>query len=175
MCAGLVAQIPSLGRSHINGHPRIASFVAEPALAHMEADRYFLFEQPNGSDLLKETEWQLVCAHPDTVCIVVHQCATGLRNEQGLLCMKPTMLTPNSQRLLDPFAKCACDGKHQRGTVGTKRQHWTRDFARRIIDGIIALKQDVATGMYPIAESEKGKYRGCEGCRKSLAAGRSCA
>ena len=70
----------------------------------------------------------------------------GLRDSQGLLCMKPTNMVSNAVELLLPFIKFVCDGKRTHGTTKKEQQHWTPTMAQAIVDGIANLRTAIALG-----------------------------
>ena len=120
----------------------------------MSEGRYFILEQPAGSLLLEEPEWKQVCAHHDVIYVVIHQCATGLRDKRGTLCKKPTILVSNSTSMLDAFRGCVCTGNHEHGKIPVQQQHWTPAFAQKLVNGVINLKRSIAVGTFPSASSD---------------------
>ena len=59
-------------------------FCGEVALLQLQAGRFFVNEQPQGSWLYEERPWPAVLAHPDVFGVVVHQCMTGQVGPNGL-------------------------------------------------------------------------------------------
>jgi hypothetical protein len=107
----------------------------------------------------------------------------GLETKEGLPAMKPTVLVSNSEILLSPFANMRCKGYHEHGhLVGGRAaaaQIWPWNFANRMVQGIVNLKQQVDHTWLQVAfpsigslpgDEPKGKARKhkCQACKNHL-------
>ena len=87
-------------------------------------------------------EWAAARNHPQVVSCVVHQCMTGLREQQAprRRLKKPTDFWASSPLLLAPLQDLICDGKHEHATIDGSRSHaarvWTWYLAERIAAGV---------------------------------------
>ena len=133
----------TLGKQAMNKqHPMVGS--AENQLCYKTKVRDTLCENPKDSWLFEEDPWPEVLKRPSTIQIVVDQCTMGLRTKEGYLAKKPTVLVSNSEHLLKPFETRKCKGDHEHGhLVGGRAaaaQVWPWDFANRMVQGILHLK-----------------------------------
>jgi hypothetical protein len=122
--------------------------------------RYFICENPKDSWLFAEPPWPEVLNRNSTIQVIVDQCAMGLRTKEGLLAKKPTMLVSNSELLLSPFKNQRCKGNHEHGyLVGGRAaaaQVWPWNFANRMVEGIIRLKEHLDNQWIQIAYPSVG-------------------
>ena len=68
----------------------LGKLAGEVALIQMRANRDFLAEHPQGSDLFKLPVWKLIAREPRLVRVLLHQCMLGLRGPRsGMPIKKP--------------------------------------------------------------------------------------
>ena len=114
----------------------------------MANGRRFLNEQLAGSWLYHEHPWPAVLQHPSVVSQQFDQCRTGLMSRDGWPVKKRTELIASHPYLVHFFRNLDCNGTHihqqLHGPHTAAAQVWTWNFASRIIDGIIKLRQAFA-------------------------------
>jgi len=160
-------------------------FCGEIALVQDKNYKYFVCENPKDSWLFEEHPWPEVMNRPTTIQVIVDQCTMGLKTKEGLPAKKPTVLVSNSELLLEPFKNQRCKGNHEHGhLVGGRAaaaQIWPWNFANRMVEGVLKLKNHL-DNMYllqafptvgsgpgdpdvPVPERYKWK---CNACRNNL-------
>ena len=159
-------------------------FCGELALYQDRSGRYFFLEQPQGSWLYEEYPWNIVCYLPSVFCETIHQRMLGQLGPHGGPAKKSTDLIANHTKLLEPFANCRCDGSHVHDSLDGGRaktcETWTWEFAKRVSDGIIRLKEHLSSSIadtqaaFPARGTSTGEgeaeqednqaWRKCPGC-----------
>ena len=157
-----------------------ANFCGRVAQQMQLMKRYFLAEQPHPSRMWDEAEWRPAMQHPNTMKIVIHQCAAGQKTKHGHFAKKPTTFVSNSHLLLRPLTKFVCAGDHihepLEGGLASACRVWPWALARAIVDGCALLKTFVKQElMYPSVatgtDADKDTSvtdedaRKCPGCR----------
>ena len=157
-------------------------FCGEIALLQDKHRMYFVCENPKDSWLFAEHPWPEVLNRKSTVQVIVDQCTMGLRTKEGLLAKKPTVLVSNSEILLSPFKNQRCKGNHEHGLLVGGRaaaaQVWPWNFANRMVEGVVRLKEHLdnqwiqsaypSVGSGPQDEDAPVSKSKCYGCRNNL-------
>eukprot|EP00971_Amphidinium_carterae_P082871 1639536-Amphidinium_carterae.1 len=74
----------------------------------MKHGRHFLVEQPAGSSMYSQSEWQTVSKQQQLFSVTFPQCATGLISPRGHPIQKQTTLLASDELLLSAFQGLAC-------------------------------------------------------------------
>ena len=103
-------------RHHQEDLPHL-KYCGQIALKQMELGRYFLREQPAGTQLDHIAPWPEVQSHESVMTQLMDQCMAGAQDDQGRPVQKTTEWTSNSPVLLRPFQQFNCNQSHV---------HWKR-------------------------------------------------
>ena len=134
-------------------------FCGDIALLQVRRGRHFICENPFPTGLWYELPWPTVAQQPGVRAVVIDQCRVGQKAPDGKYIKKPTTLIASAPELLQPFQNLRCLGRHQHATtwghgpVLSKAQKWTWQFAERIVEGIVRLRQRLRKMAYPAVAS----------------------
>ena len=133
----------------------VAIFCARVAYAQLVDGLDYLNEQPNGTMMYQEDDWQRVARHPRNLHLVVDQCAGGHRDpHSGLLVRKQSDIWASSITLLRPLEGMVCPGprvhpEHAtlRGKACADAARWPWGMASRIATGVANRLRERRSGL----------------------------
>ena len=135
----------------------LARFMAKVCRIQMDENRYFLIENPAGSELFQLPEFERLWKTNKVGKIIFPQCGLGLVTPEGEPIHKPTELWANAKELLQPFEGIMCMFDRHGEMVGTYQgqqrsklaQVWPPEFCRRIVEGICLLLRRIGPDSRP--------------------------
>ena len=123
------------------------------ALKQMRMNRYFMREQPAGTQIDEIDPWPDVVADDTVESLHMDQCAAGAIDDDGAYVQKRTKWTSNSQTLLKPMVPLQCDGTHIHGTPCNraleKLKVYPWKLCHAVVTGVKLLKAELARSIYP--------------------------
>ena len=88
-------------------------------MLQIKQHRYFIAEQPVGSEGYEIREWQQICNENTIYFAKIDQCMAGkIGRTTGLPIKKPTEFRSNSDKLIAGLRRFQCDGSHQHAQLG---------------------------------------------------------
>ena len=121
------------GRVHLR-------FALSLAKMQLREGRGFIFEHPRGASSWRTSEMEEVLQHPDVLRVVLDMCAFGLRDPNGSLHLKPTVIITNVKEIAEALAKrCAHDHYHtplMGGQLTANAAKYTSAFVDAILKGL---------------------------------------
>ena len=149
-------------KHHEEDLPHI-SYCGRVALKQLRLKRYFLREQPAGTQMDQIDPWPMVRQDKSVLSTLMDQCAAGAVDEDGTPVRKRTEWTSNSQTLLEPMAILQCSGKHTHGDPCNraleKLKVYPWKLCHAVVTGIKLLKKELTrsvrltTETYPTTEA----------------------
>jgi hypothetical protein len=173
---------------------KLAEVFCRVARLQAQAGRFWLCENPAGSELFKLPCFEELWSRGRGLCSInFPQCAVGLKSPEGHPLLKWTTLWANHPALLQPFEglSCNCDfhgeiAGNYKGTLRSKlAQVWPYDMCLRIVQGVLAvIRQGAQVPAYPVVApvkpdrplNRRGRERkypegaefNCPGCRQRM-------
>jgi len=135
----------------------LASLMAEICRIQMGGNRYFLIENPAGSELFQLPEFEQLWKSNRVGKITFPQCGLGLVTPEGEPIHKLTELWANAKELLMPFEGIRCEFDRHGEMVGSYKgqqrsklaQVWPPEFCKRVVEGICLLLKRIGASTKP--------------------------
>ena len=162
----------------------LAKLSGKIAKHQLQQRRHFIVEQPHGSGLVSEPEWQEIA--PSCHSVVFDQCMVGLRmkREPFLPVRKTTECWASDPLLLMHLQNLRCDGSHMHAHIGSwsndghptvkssDMQIWPLELCQRIAAGVAeCIVSMFASLAFPASKAKKDEGEAkdvCPGCRGHL-------
>ena len=143
----------STWQRHYNEDLPHLKYCGEVALRQLRLNRYFLREQPAGTQLDEIDPWPKVWEYETVESQMMDQCEAGAIDDDGLPVQKKTEWTSNSQSLLEPMVPLQCDGSHIHGAPCNraleKLKVYPWKLCHAVVTGIKLLKARLGSEAYP--------------------------
>ena len=136
---------------------QLAAVMIKVIEAQMRNERFFILENPAGSELFKLPDYVKLYKTGLVCSIRFPQCPLGLKSPEGVPIYKLTELWSNHLVLIENFIglECKCTvhaelaGQYQGKQRSALAQVWPRQFCERIVQGIDKLMRNKSTTAYP--------------------------